>query len=71
MGILIAYGIGFLCIIFPKVCAKVIAELLDQITQYKYGAATKEQKQVRPVFSVIVGIIILSFAYAIQTKGID
>jgi len=56
MGILIAYGIGLLCITFPKVYAKAIAELLDQITQYKYGAATEEQKQVRPVFSVIVAL---------------
>lgn len=71
MGILIAYGIGFLCIIFPKVCAKVIAELLDQLTKYKYGATTEEQKQVRPVFSVIVGIVIISFTYAIQIKSID
>ena len=71
MGILIAYGIGFLCIIFPKVCANVIAELLDQLTKYKYGATTEEQKQVRPVFSVIVGIVIISFTYAIQIKSID
>ena len=39
--------------------------------EYKYGAATEEQKQVRPVFSVIVGVVIISFAYAIHTKGID
>lgn len=66
MGTLVAYVIGAICILLPKPAGKVIAEVLDQITKRKYGAATEEQKQVRPVFSIIVGIIIISFAYSTQ-----
>ncbi len=66
MGTTVAYILGTLCILLPKHSSIVIAEVLDQLTKRKYGAATEEQKQIRPIFFVIVGIIIISFAYSTQ-----
>ncbi len=68
MGVFIAYGIGVLCIVFPTISGKVIAELLDQITKRKYGAASEEDKKVRPIFSVLVGFVVLALTYFVQAK---
>jgi hypothetical protein len=67
MGIIISYCIGTLCIVFPKPAGKVIAELLDLMTQ-NYGRAAEDQKKVRPFFSILVGIVIICFATAIKYK---
>ena len=69
MGVNISYIIGALCIIFPRVSGNVIAELLDQIAKRKYGAAPPEEKKVRPVFSILLGIVIIFLAYAVDTSN--
>ena len=68
MGIYISYFIGAICIVFPRRSGVVIAEVLDQITKRKYGAVSNEVKDVRPVFSVLVGLAILFLTNLIQTK---
>jgi hypothetical protein len=39
------------------------------LTKYKHGAATPEQKKVRPMFSILVGIVIVGLTAAIQNNG--
>ena len=68
MGIIIAYIIGFLCIFFPTPVGKILAEVIDFITQ-KYGRAPEGQKKVRPFFSILVGIVIISFTTAVKLKS--
>lgn len=69
MGFYIAYIIAAICILFPRRSGVVIAELLDQISKRKYGAASEEDKQVRPVFSVLVGLVILFLTSLIRAKN--
>ncbi len=59
VGLSIAYLFGGACIVLPRRMGVLIAKALDWITKHKYGAATSEQKQVRPAFSVLIGIVVL------------
>jgi hypothetical protein len=68
LGILISYCIGALCILFPNPAGKVIAELLDFISQ-KYGRASEDQKKVRPFFCILVGVMIFAMTTAIKNNG--
>ena len=68
MGIAISYCIGALCILLPRIMAKVIAETLDFITKHRYGPASAEQKKVRPIFSVIVGVTMIAMTAAVHSS---
>ncbi len=66
VGLSIAYLLGGVCIVLPRHMGVLIAEALDWITKHKYGAATSEQKQVRPAFSVLIGIVVLALSAAVH-----
>ena len=76
MGTMISYIVGGLFIIFPTFFSPIIANIVYQITRHKgtksqremYSKALEEEGQmkVRPFFTVLIGIFIISLTFIIQ-----
>ncbi len=66
MAIIVSYIIGLLFILFPKVLGKLVAELLDFL--YEFRVFTPEEKKHRPIFPVMIGILILVLTYVIDNR---
>jgi hypothetical protein len=69
MGIIISYCIGVLCILFPTAMSKIIAETLAIIQTPRFGRPPEEQIKVRPIFSILIGVLILLLTTAIKYKS--
>ncbi|WP_144395411.1 hypothetical protein [Pleionea sediminis] len=69
MGIIISYIIGALFILLPKIMGKVIAELLALISTPRFGRPPDDQINARPIFSILIGVVILSITAAIQLNS--
>jgi hypothetical protein len=67
MAITISYCVGAVFVLYPRVMAVVLAEILDFVTKHKYGAATPEQKGVRPIFSILVGVTIIGLTAGVHS----
>jgi hypothetical protein len=67
MGLIISYCIGAGCVLYPRVMASAIAEVLGFVTKHKYGAAAPEKKKVRPIFSIIVGVTIIALTAGVHS----
>ncbi|MFT6834982.1 MAG: hypothetical protein ACJA0H_001016 [Francisellaceae bacterium] len=59
MEIIIAITIGVICITFPRLTGKVIAKAFEFITKSRSRSASYEQKKIQPIFSILIGIIII------------
>lgn len=75
MGALILFSIGVVCIVYPSQSTNVIQKVLSYITDrqsIRMGTPVPEEDRViRPVFSIIIGFVILAlalFAY-LQSSG--
>lgn len=71
IGIIIAYAIGLVCVIFPGKIGKAIGAWLGQGVEWRYRTTLRDdQKKVRPGLSIIAGIFILVLTYIIDSgKG--
>ncbi len=68
MGTYIAYAVGLACLLLPGPAGKVLAEVLNWITKHKYGEVSAERKRVRPAVTMLVGLVVLALAFAVDQK---
>lgn|GEM_PF-1982719 len=70
MGILIAYCLGIICIVFPKRAVKVIQAIFDHFLKMASkrisGTVSEEDMVIGPKFSVVIGVSILGITAFLQ-----
>lgn len=64
MGLIISYGVGFACILFPKKAIKVIQAIINKlaVNQSNYmNTELPDEKDttIGPAFSVVIGLLIV------------
>jgi len=67
LAALILFTIGVVCIVFPSQCTKVIQKVLSHVADVqsnymKTSAVPEEDRVIRPVFSIVIGFVILALA---------
>ena len=74
LAALIFFTIGLVCIVFPSASIKVIQKFLSGVTDrqsiyMKTSRVPDEDRQIRPVFSIIFGFLFMLFAFLAYSQS--